>query len=304
MRFGVPHPIPYQGSKRRLAPLILSFVQPGRFCWLIEPFAGSAAVTIAAAARDLFERFLIADALPPLVKLWGQIVNEPDTVARRYRSIWRSQLRNPRKRFDEIRDQFNLDHEPAKLLFLLVRCVKNSVRFNPAGEFNQSPDKRRLGTEPELMAREILGAHRLLAGRCDLLCGDFRNTLRRATPNDLVYLDPPYQGTTDGRDRRYINGVEREELLDTLQELNGRRIQFLLSYDGKCGEKTYGDALPPNLGAYRVCLDAGRSSQGTLNGKNLRTLESLYISAGLSEGLRLPKLLHWREPAKGALLFD
>ena len=303
MRFSVPHPIPYQGSKRKLASAILSLVPSRSFGRLIEPFAGSAAITIAAAAKNQCNRFLLADILQPLVELWRQILTDPDALANRYRTIWRSQLRSPRKRFDDIRDEFNRDREPAKLLFLLARCVKNSVRFNPAGEFNQSPDNRRLGMRPETMEQEISGAHKLLAGRCEVLCADFRETLRLATPNDLVYLDPPYQGTSYGRDRRYVRGVERDALIDTLTDLNRRGIQFLLSYDGKCGDKTYGEALPLSLRTHRVFVDAGRSSQGTLNGKNVKTLESLYISADLCEGMGIPSVLHWKERTSGALLF-
>lgn len=304
MRFGVPHPIPYQGSKRQLAPAILSFVPPGRFARLIEPFAGSAAVTLAAASRDLCRSFLIADALRPLMEIWRQILTEPGLIAVRYEAIWRSQLRNQRRRYDEIRDEFNRDHEPAKLLFLLARCVKNSVRFNPAGEFNQSPDNRRLGVRPETEKREIWAAHRLLSGRCQVLCADFQEALQSATPGDLVYVDPPYQGVTYSRDRRYVRGVQRETLIETLEDLNRRGVQFLLSYDGRCGDKTYGEPLPSWLGVRRVFLDAGRSSQATLNGKNLNTLESLYVSAGLCQGRRIPTTLHWKEPVRGALLFQ
>lgn len=70
MRFEVPHPIPYQGSKRQLAPAILSFVPRGRFNRLIEPFAGSAAITLASAAKNLFNEFVIADVLFPLTEIW------------------------------------------------------------------------------------------------------------------------------------------------------------------------------------------------------------------------------------------
>ena len=304
MRYAVPHPIPYQGSKRQLAPAILSLVSPGQFSRLIEPFAGSAAITLAAASKSLCRSFLIADALVSLVEIWRVIMDDPDSLARRYKQIWRSQLRNPRRRFDEIRDEFNGDHEAAKLLFLLARCVKNSVRFNPAGEFNQSPDNRRLGVKPETEEKEILAAHRLLSGRCEVLSADFRETLRLATAQDLVYLDPPYQGTSEGRDRRYFRGVERTLLVETLAELNRRGVQFLLSYDGSCGDKTYGEPLPPSLGARQVFIEAGRSSQATLSGKNLKTVESLYVSAGLCEGIKVPTTLHWKEPYRGAPLFQ
>ncbi|MCK4459049.1 MAG: DNA adenine methylase, partial [Methanosarcinales archaeon] len=45
----VPHPIPYQGSKRNIARTILSFF-PHQFDTLVEPFAGSAAISLAAAS--------------------------------------------------------------------------------------------------------------------------------------------------------------------------------------------------------------------------------------------------------------
>jgi site-specific DNA-adenine methylase len=44
----IPHPIPYQGSKRNLASEILRFF-PANIVRLIEPFAGSAAISIASA---------------------------------------------------------------------------------------------------------------------------------------------------------------------------------------------------------------------------------------------------------------
>ena len=44
----VPHPIPYQGSKRGIARLILKYF-PDDVDTLIEPFAGSAAVSLAVA---------------------------------------------------------------------------------------------------------------------------------------------------------------------------------------------------------------------------------------------------------------
>jgi DNA adenine methylase len=45
-----------------------------------------------------------------------------------------------------------------------------------------------------------------------------------------------------------------------------------------CGDIVYGDALPDHLNVSRVLLNAGRSSQATLNGKVAVTVESLYLS--------------------------
>jgi DNA adenine methylase len=146
--------------------------------------------------------------------------------------------------------------------------------------FNQSQDKRRLGMRPDKMRREILGAHYLLRGKADAVVGDFEEVVARAQPDDLIYMDPPWQGTSGGRDTRYHQGLSRDRLVAVLESLNRRRIPWLLSYDGRCGAKTYGAPLPSEL-AMRLELEAGRSSQATLNGVEAVTVESLYVSPTL-----------------------
>lgn len=284
MRFDAPHPIPYQGSKRRLAPAILSFIPRERFSRMIEPFAGSAAVTLAAAKANLCREFLIADVLRPLTDLWTEIIDRPKALSNSYRDIWYSQFngRDPMERFNRLRSEFNRDHEPAKLLFLLARCVKNAVRFNPSGEFNQSADRRRRGTHPDTMEREIIAAAKLLRGRCRIVCGDFRQVLRGVGPDDIVYMDPPYQGTSEGRDRRYFKSVPRHVIVQALASLNALGVQYVLSYDGHSGERTYGPPLPGDLNAHRVLLEVGRSSQATLNRIHAVTVESVYLSPALA----------------------
>lgn len=277
MRFSVPHPIPYQGSKRRLAKAILSHVPDLLYTRLVEPFVGSAAVTLAAAAQDKCSSYVMGDALEPLIGLWNAVLTRPEAVAKRYRALWLKEREHPIEAFYEIRAQFNTDREPAKLLYLLARCVKNAVRFNPSGEFNQSPDKRRTGTHPDTMQLEIFGAHRLLSGKCRAVHCDFMEMAGDARKGDLFYLDPPYQGTSDGRDSRYIAGLSRTRLIEGLDLLNRRGIPFILSYDGSCGQRSYGKPLPDELGR-RILLDVGRSSQATLNGRQEVTVESLYIS--------------------------
>lgn len=281
MRFPVPHPIPYQGSKRRLALAILSHVEDGRYTRFVEPFAGSAAVTLAAAKYGKSRSFLINDRLVPLVDLWQRIIDRPAEVADAYEALWHRERERPIDEYYAIRSEFNSDREPAKLLYLLARCVKNAVRFNPSGEFNQSPDKRRTGTHPDLMRKELCASHSLLAGRTAATCGDFLDVFYAALPGDFFYLDPPYQGTSEGRDSRYVCGVSRERMIEGLNVLNAKGISFVLSYDGSCGDRTYGDRLPGDL-ASRLLLDVGRSSQATLNGRHQVTIESLYISRDIA----------------------
>jgi DNA adenine methylase len=294
MRFSIPHPIPYQGSKRRLAAVILSHVPEDRYLRLVEPFAGSAAVTLAAAHQERFATFVIGDRLEPLVQLWQQIIADPFEIAAQYEDLWRLERERPIEAYYDIRAKFNVDRSPSKLLYLLARCVKNAVRFNPSGEFNQSPDKRRKGTRPRLMKAELYAAHRILSGKTEAVCGDFIDLFEIAAPGDFFYLDPPYQGTSEGRDQRYIGGISRERLIEGLSLLNQRHIPFVLSYDGLCGDRSYGDCLPLSL-ASRILLDVGRSSQATLNGRDQVTVESLYISHELMPSQRYDSVVSLRE---------
>lgn len=59
-------------------------------------------------------------------------------------------------------------------------------------------------------------------------------------------------------------------------------INYLISYDGTCGEKKYGIDLPEELGLSKVMLRAGVFTQSVLNGGNSETVEALYISQGLT----------------------
>jgi DNA adenine methylase len=278
----VPHPIPYQGSKRRLAAVILKYA-PGRVDTLIEPFAGSAAITLAAAARKLAKRYLIGDSLEPLVDVWRMILSEPEDFADEYERVWNAQQENPAEHYLRVRDSFNRSRNPAELLYLLARCVKNAVRFNSAGEFNQSADHRRSGMNPAKMRAQILGSCKLLAGRAEALCRDYGTLLRQATSKDLVYMDPPYQGVT-GRDPRYFEQLNFDGLVANLESLNSRNVPYLLSFDGTCGTRQYGRDLPKQLRLTRIWVHTGRSSQATLNGRDEETIESVYLSPGLGDG--------------------
>lgn len=281
----VPHPIPYQGSKRALAPLLLRYI-PNDTDRLIEPFAGSAALSIYAAERGRVQQFWLNDLNAPLIDLWRSIVDAPLKLAERYEFLWAHQLGHERRFYDLVRERFNRTRRPYYLLYLLARCVKASVRYNTAGEFNQSPDNRRKGKQPAAMRREIAGAARLFQDRVYWSSLDYSYVLAQAAPRDVVYLDPPYQGVT-GRDRRYLEGVNFDDLVAQLENLNQRGIAYLLSYDGRTGNKTFGQPMPSHLRLAHIEAAAGRSSQATLLGRADHTVESVYLSPALVERLKL-----------------
>ncbi|MDP9791913.1 DNA adenine methylase [Catenuloplanes nepalensis] len=280
---GVPHAIPYQGSKRVLAHAIVPLLPEGT-ADLIEPFAGSAAVSIAASHLGIPRRVRLRDVNGPLIALWRRILDEPDAIADDYAAVWEAQRPDPDAFYRRARDDFNAGHAPHLLLYLLARCVKASVRYNRHGEFNQAADRRRLGARPALMRARIRATSRALAG-ADVAAGDYRAPLTGAGPADVVYLDPPYQGVSASKDHRYMRGLHRDEFYAALRDAVGAGVSFLLSYDGSTGEKRYGPAVPPELDLLALAVPAGTSAQATLNGCPLPTVESLYVSPALRDRL-------------------
>jgi DNA adenine methylase len=275
-----PHLVQYQGSKRNLAKEILKFIStpPTR---LLEPFAGTAAISIAASFYGLASSLVINDINPCLSKLLELAIQEPEYVAEEYQSIWEKQEGNSVDHYFEVRNTFNLTQDPVAFLYLLARCVKGAVRYNSSGQFNQSPDKRRRGTNPKTMKNNIHAISYWMKGKCTFWASDYKAILDEAKSGDLVYLDPPYQGVCSKRDSRYLGGVNFEEFVGELDKLNSKNINFIVSYDGKCGSKQYGNYLPRDLNLEHILLDAGRSAQATLLGKSEKTYESMYISQGL-----------------------
>jgi DNA adenine methylase len=276
----VPQPFQYQGSKRKLALDILSHVK-FPFERLVEPFAGSAAISVSAATHDKAKNFWLNDLNAPLINLLKMITEKPETIANFYEKIWAEQFTNSdssTEHYYKVREIFNKTSDEKLFLYLLARCVKGAVRYNIEGYFNQSPDKRRTGTQPNKMRENLHSFSALLKNKVSFASLDYKEVLHHVTVSDLVYLDPPYQGVCGDRDSRYYSQIEFDDFVQTLQLLNSQKIPYLLSYDGRRGNHSYGKKLPSELQLSKIELAAGRSTQATLLGKSEMTFESLYLS--------------------------
>lgn len=279
-----PQIVQYQGSKRILAPQILGYM-PHHFDRLIEPFAGMAAISVAVARAKRADCFLINDINSPIVAILKSAIETPSQLLAEYTSVWEEQFsfsEGSVAHFYRVRDLFNAGAKTAaNMLYLLARCVKGAVRYSNSGDFNQSPDKRRNGTSPKTLKANIDAISYYLKGKTSFLSSDYHDALALAQKGDLVYMDPPYQGVSDMRDSRYIAGVNYDDFVEAIEDLNRRNVDFLVSYDGVCGDKKYGRDLPKELNLRKVMLNAGASTTSVLLGNKKTTYEALYVSRGL-----------------------
>ena len=282
----VPHAFPYQGSKRALAHAILRFIPSDTTC-LIEPFAGSAAISMAVSHTKRAEYVVLGDVNGPLMALWDEIIYNPNGLADRYESLWNSSGDSPemwKAFFLQQRAEFNQTGDPALLLYLLNRIVKGAVRYSKDGSFNQSADNRRRGARPEVV-RERLCKSSLTLGRARVTSGSYEPLLLDAAPTDVCYMDPPYQGVSDVADHRYAAGLRRTDYEEVLESAVHRGISFMVSYDAVTPDGRYGEPLSAHLGLTHLHIAAGASAQATLSGRSAQTIESLYLSPVLAERL-------------------
>lgn len=280
----IPHIVQYQGSKRILAPQIIQYTSKS-FNRLIEPFSGMAAITIAIANENRANLYHMNDINEPIIRLLQHAIENPNELVYKYKFVWDAQFSFEEghiEHFYYIREKFNNgDQTSENMLYLLARCVKGAVRYSKSGNFNQSPDKRRHGTNPKNIKDNVFAISNLLKGRSSFTALDYREVFDMAKQGDLIYMDPPYQGVTNTKDNRYIKGVDFEEFVCAIENLNRKNIDYLISYDGECDGKKYGRELPKELNCTKIILNAGISTQATLLGKRNTTFEALYVSKNL-----------------------
>lgn len=284
-----PQPFPLQGSKRGQVPVINRLIPPGR-PRLVEPFCGSAAVSIGARYDALVSDVSISDANASIVRLWRDILACSDDLVARYERIWSAQFdsadSDPRGYFNLVRERYNCADEgdTADFLFLLNRIVKAALRYGKNGKMNQSADGRRTGAKPATVRERLRAVSSLMEGS-DALHRDWRDALREATADDLIYLDPPYQGTTDTRDQRYLSGMSVDTFEEGVRAAVARGLSLIISYDALRGPAIYGRPLDPDLELLALDVITGVSAQGTLLGRKQEAHETIYLSPAVVERL-------------------
>jgi DNA adenine methylase len=264
----VPSLVKWTGGKRSQAARIAALAP--RHTRYLEPFLGGGAVLWFLARPGS----VAGDDYRPLVDLWRLVAVDPGAVVEAYRGSWRALQADLPGHFYVVRERFNRAPNPTDLGFLLRTCVNGIVRFNEAGEFNNSFHLSRRGMHPDRFAGIVDRWHRRLAG-VDLRCADFEETIADAGPGDFVYLDPPYLETR----QRYQTGPEPARLFAALHTLNRSGARWALSYDGRRGQREYAQAVPRKLFRRRISLASGLSAVGKVLNDSLEGVEeALYLS--------------------------
>lgn len=287
-----PQPFPLQGSKRGQVPVINQLIPSGQ-PRLIEPFCGSAAMAIGARNAGLVGAVELSDLNVDIANLWAEIISAPGRLSDDYAAVWSEQFdaegvcSDSRAYFNQVRDHFNAaavgEGAPADFLFLLNRIVKAALRYSSKG-MNQSADGRRVGAKPSTVEQRLMDSARLMEG-ARVHHRDWLEALTSAVPDDLIYLDPPYQGTSGAGDTRYRAGLSVGDFEAGVRGAVARDLSLIISYDAIAGPAIYGRPLDESLGLVALDVVTGVSAQGTLLGRKQAAHETLYLSPALIDRL-------------------
>lgn len=261
--------IKWPGSKRKIARRLAGlFLGADRY---YEPFVGGGAMLPFRGCPQA----IAGDIIPELIALWLAIRDRPETTASEYEERWTHLQERGHTAYYAVRDSFNATRSPHDLLFLTRTCVNGLVRFNRKLEFNNSLHHTRPGISPARMRKVIQRWSGVVQG-VDFVAAHYRETLATVTAKDIVFLDPPYAGTK-GRYMPYK--LELEQLYQELARLNTLGARWVLTLDGRAGERAYQASVPPDLYRVGFGLPTGNSPFSQVMGKRSEAVvESVYLN--------------------------
>lgn len=226
LRDGLVAPIlRWAGSKRKLLPHILPCI-PRNVARYIEPFAGSCCVFLALRPR----RAIISDLNVDLIEAYRIIRRHPDKVFNLVSAMpdtdpFYYELRAmPVSEIDDLT-------RAARFVYLNRHCFNGVYRTNRSGVFNV-PKGSKAGVIP---TKEQFQSFAKAMRKASLRSNDFEKTLKQASEDDFVYLDPPYSppNTRFRGEYGYGSFCEQDEqrLVAALRAADTRGATILLSYN-------------------------------------------------------------------------
>ncbi|STZ75374.1 DNA adenine methylase [Bergeriella denitrificans] len=219
----------WAGGKAKLVSFIEQFFPDKKRIRLIEPFSGSAALSLALE----FDAYLLNDKNLDLINLFKALKQEKGGFVDYAHSFFEAE-NNQESRFYELRERFNASEdslERSALFVYLNRHAFNGLcRYNNSGLFNVPFGRYKSPYFPMLEMHNFIQK----SDRVALHCGDFQDVLQQAGSDDFIYCDPPYAPLTETASFTHyaqggFNGREQQRLAELAEAGCNRGQNILIS---------------------------------------------------------------------------
>ncbi len=233
----------YRGGKSKELKYYLKYIENEKFNVYFEPFFGGGATYF---ALETFEKAIVNDVNFRLMNFYSDVKNnfsqlkkeltELECIYRKNQEEFENKkILNPNKiihnknedLYYEMRKEFN--YPTNKMLdstiyfFINKTAYSGMTRYNSRGEYNV-PYGRYKNFNTNLLNEN----HHLIFQKTDIFNTDYSEIFNMATPNDIMFLDPPYDCTFND----YGNGdnftIEQQiKLAQDFKNLNTRCLMII-----------------------------------------------------------------------------
>ena len=229
-------PLRYPGGKSGYASLLADIININRLenVVMVEPYAGGAGSSIKLLLEGKVSRLILNDLDPAIYAFWWSVINTPDELIGRIKSVpitineWKRQRDISRRK--DLSDLLALGFST----LYMSRCNRSGIlTANPIGGINQSGNYK---IDARFNRNSLISKIKTIAEFASLI--EIRNTTcerlltgfkrRKDTSNLLVYLDPPYfqKGPS-----LYLNHYEDKDHVKLSDIILSCNFNWVLSYD-------------------------------------------------------------------------
>lgn len=201
--------MPYMGGKRKMLPNLRPNL-PQSFQNYHEPFLGGGALALDIMERcveqgDTQHTFYLSDYSNDVVSAWQAVKDYPDTLEESLKSLF---THHSRKQFDGIRnwdkegvlESAGIVERGARFIYLMSTCFGGIIKTNKDGSLDVSySDHSGKTRHYSGYDFENLRAVSTMLNALDtyIFQASYEVVVNNARYGDLVYLDPPYETTSD-----------------------------------------------------------------------------------------------------------
>lgn len=230
----------WAGNKTSVVPKIIPYFKGTT---LIEPFAGSCAVTL----NTDFELYYCNDINQDLINTYLLIQKDTNAFIKDVKAFFDNG--NTSEKFYELREKYNqtkdLDEKAKLFIYLNRHCFNGLCRYNKSGKFNVPFGKYSNPYFPEKEIKEFASnSHKIIFSN-----DSFKNVFHFADNNTTIYCDPPYSALTDtsnfsnytGLDFKHSDHVSLRDLCKQTVESTGCTA-IISNHDTDETRQLYNDA--------------------------------------------------------------
>ena len=188
-----------------------------------------------------------SDILPFLIDIFSLVRDNPDQIKQYYENEINEYYTDPEKKYIEIRDRFNANHNALDFCLLSRTCYSGIVRFRKADGYMSTPRGPHKPISPATFSSRVDLWNKIIQ-IADFETMTFDKSMDRAQQGDVIYCDPPYthsQGIIYGAQSFNINN-----LFDKIAECKARGVYVMLSINGSRESKSKDISVTPPVGLF------------------------------------------------------